>query len=194
MFWWMNTKTLIMPKEELLSCWLVKQIRSPSLVMMLRAFMHSEEQNYENILRFSDSFVNYDCVKLEQNYRSNQGVLNFLNQIIDNSVLSFKKELYCDKSSRRKPILKQLANPEFEASYITRKIRKLKSTNQLNFSDFAILTRAGRHSDTIQAEFIAKDIPFTVRGGIKFVERAQIKDVISFLKIITNPLDAGLLV
>ena len=146
--------------------------------------------NYENILSFADSFANYECVKLEQNYRSNDGILKLVNEVISHASLSFKKELYTEIKSNSKPVIKQLADPQTEAMYIADEILELRSSRNLDYDHFAVLTRAGWHSNFIQTEFTARRIPFVVRGGIKFVERAHIKDVIAFLKIILNPLDA----
>ena len=147
--------------------------------------------NYENILSFPDSFANFESVRLEENYRSNQGVLSFVNEIISHAVLSFRKSLYTDRTSSSRPVIKQLADNQQEASYIANKILEIKAGNSnLDYSNFAVLARANWHSNFIQTELSKRQIPFVVRGGIKFVERSHVKDVIAFLKIILNPLDA----
>jgi len=145
--------------------------------------------NFENILRFPQSFPNCKVVKLEENYRSEQGILNFTNEIIYNAKIGFKKKLFSRRYAGRKPIIKKFPDASKEAEYIVEKVIKIRADN-LEYSDFAILTRASWHSNFVQAELTKRSIPYIVVGGIKFSERRHIKDIISFLKIIINPLDA----
>ncbi len=144
--------------------------------------------NFENILRFPQSFPDCKVVKIEENYRSGQGILNFTNEIITNAKIGFKKKLY-SKYTGRKPIIKRFPDAPSEAEYIVDKILEIR-TNNLEYSDFAILTRASWHSNYVQAELTKRNIPFIVVGGIKFSERRHIKDIVAFLKITINPLDA----
>ncbi len=145
--------------------------------------------NYENILRFPQYHPNCGVVKLERNYRSNQGILDFINCIISNAQIGYKKNLYTNIQSNKKPIFKKLASGLEEAKYIVDKILEIKG-DILNYNDFAILTRAAWHSDLIQAELMARGLTFDVIGGIKFAERAHVKDIIAFLRIIINHVDA----
>lgn len=144
---------------------------------------------YENILRFPQFHPNCGVVKLERNYRSNQSILDFINCIISNAQIGYKKNLYTNIQSSQKPIFKKIANEREEAKFIVDKILEIKG-DILNYNDFAILTRAASHSNVIQAELMSRDIPFDVIGGIKFAERAQVKDIIAFLRIIINHIDA----
>jgi len=144
---------------------------------------------YENILRFPQFHPNCGVVKLERNYRSNQSILDFINCIISNAQIGYKKNLYTNIQSSQKPIFKKIANEREEAKFIVDKILEIKG-DILNYNDFAILTRAAWHSNVIQAELMARNFPFDVIGGIKFAERAQVKDIIAFLRIIINHIDA----
>jgi len=144
---------------------------------------------YENILRFPQFHPNCGVVKLERNYRSNQSILDFINCIISNAQIGYKKNLYTNIQSSQKPIFKKIANEREEAKFIVDKILEIKG-DILNYNDFAILTRAASHSNVIQAELMSRDIPFDVIGGIKFAERAHVKDIIAFLRIIINHIDA----
>ena len=135
--------------------------------------------DYENILRFPQFHPNCGVVKLECNYRSNQNILYFINSIISNAQIGYKKNLYTNMQSSQKPIFKKFANERDEAKFIVDKILEIKG-DILNYNDFAILTRAAGHSKVIQNELMARGIPFDVIGGIKFAERAYVKDIIAF--------------
>lgn len=145
--------------------------------------------NFENILRFPQAFPDCRVVKIEENYRSEQGILDFTNDIIRHARIGFKKELFSSRYHGKKPVVKRLPDSNLEAEYIVDKILEIKE-NDLEYSDFAVLTRASWQSDYVQAELIKREIPFVVVGGIKFSERRHVKDVISFLKIVMNPMDA----
>lgn len=145
--------------------------------------------NFENILRFPQSFSNCGVVKLEENYRCSQGILDFANCVTDKAQIGFKKKLFSRKDSFNKPQFKQLADGPEEAEFIVDKILEIRDNN-LELSDFAILTRASWHNNYIQAELMKRHMLFVVVGGIKFSERRHVKDIIAFLKLTFNPLDA----
>lgn len=145
--------------------------------------------NFENILRFPVSFPSCKVVKIEQNYRSGQGILDFANSVIDNAKIGFKKTLHSTVPSGIKPVVKRFADGVYEAEYIVDKILEIRA-NALEFSKFAILTRASWQSNYVQAELMKRNIPFVVVGGIKFSERRHVKDIVAFLKLTFNSLDA----
>ena len=145
--------------------------------------------NYENILRFPESFPHCKYVKIEENYRSGQEVLDFANSVISNANRGFQKTLRAQRHTGKKPMVKTFSDESEEAGYIADRIMAAKG-NGLRYSDCAVLIRAAWHSNYIQAELMRHDIPFIVVGGIKFSERKHIKDIIAFLKIVLNPLDA----
>lgn len=145
--------------------------------------------NYENILRFSELFPDCRCVKIEENYRSGQEILDFTNEIVKNAQLGFKKKLRTTRYAGQKPTIKNFADSSAEAEFIADKILELRSKD-LGYSNFAVLTRAGDHSNTIQIEFLKRGMPYIVYGGIKFNERKHIRDIVAFLRIILNPIDA----
>ncbi len=145
--------------------------------------------NFENILRFPQTHKDCKVVKLEENYRSQQGILDFTNDIVDSTLFGFKKKLFSPRKNIGKPMVCRLSNDSNEAAYVVNKIEE-GLDNGLSYADFAILTRAICHSNTIQFELTRRGIPFIVVGGIKFSERRHIKDAMAFLKIVLNPLDA----
>ena len=144
--------------------------------------------NYENILRFPESFPECVSVKLEENYRSTQEILNFTNQVIDNNQLVFYKRLHSSQH-KHKPVVHQTIDQIQEAQYIVEQLKRVQQESGLTYSDFSVLTRASWHSVFVQTELVRNNIPFIVVGGLKFQEKRHIKDVIAFLKIVVNPFD-----
>ncbi len=145
--------------------------------------------NFENILRFPQSYPDCGVVKLEENYRSHQKILDFANDVIDCAKIGFKKHLFSRRDNGNKPVLRRFPDPLEEAEYIVDKILEIRDRG-LEYSDFAVLSRASWHTNYVQAELMKRNIPYIVVGGIKFVERRHIKDIMSFMKIVHNPLDA----
>lgn len=144
--------------------------------------------NYENILLFGESYPEAKLIKLEQNYRSTPAVLDYINALSEQITLGYQKQLYSDASIEGiKPIFRRLSDETKEARYIADKIIELKS--DYNYQDFAILCRTSFQSNYVQLEFMERNIPFIVVGGIRFIERRHIKDVLAFVKILYNPND-----
>ncbi len=147
--------------------------------------------NYENILRFHESFPDGVSVKIEENYRSGGGVISFTNDIIANAKLGFKKALRANKGRGNLPAVKIFPDIRRESEYIARKILEIKEKEKLEFSDFAVLTRASWASSFAQTSLTINNIPFVVVGGVKFSERRHIRDIVAFLRIVINPVDAS---
>ena len=145
--------------------------------------------NYENILRFPQKFPDCKVVKIEKNYRSNQNILQFTNNIIDHSVIGYKKKLFSDIQSYARPMVKRFYDEEEEAAFIVSKVLELREQN-VPLSEIAVLNRADWHNRYIQTELNKRGIPYVVVGGFKFNERMHIKDMIAYLRIILNPRDS----
>ena len=144
--------------------------------------------NYENILLFGETYPHAKLIKLEQNYRSSPSVLNYINALSAQITLGYQKQLYSDAPIEgHKPVFRRLNDEPKEAGYITDKIVALKP--EYDYNDFAVLCRTSFQSNYVQLEFMARNIPFIVVGGIKFIERRHIKDVLAFVKILYNPND-----
>ncbi len=144
--------------------------------------------HFENILLFPETYPDCRVIKLEENYRSNQPILNYTNAIVENACIGYKKKLFSTITSATLPHCKILASAEGEALFITETVLALRE--KLPFSEIAVLYRSSFHSNFIQAELMKNSIPFQVFGGIKFIERMQVKDIIAYLRITQNPLDA----
>ena len=145
--------------------------------------------NFENILRFPETYTDCKFVKLEQNYRSTQKILDFTNSVISNAKIGYKKELFSTKGKGNKPIVRRFYSGEDEAEYVVSEIINLRE-HGIPLNQIAILCRAMYHSDLIQGELIRRKIPFIVVGGIRFSERRHVKDIVAYLRIALNPLDA----
>lgn len=146
--------------------------------------------NVDNFLNIHNYFQNCGIVKLEVNYRSHQGILDFVNNISNSSKNGIKKRLKSETKSINKPIIKNFSNNLNEAEFIVNKIMELKNETNLDYSDFAILVRNKSYSDVIQLELQKQKISFHVVNGSKINERKHIKDIIYFLRVIINPIDA----
>jgi DNA helicase II / ATP-dependent DNA helicase PcrA len=145
--------------------------------------------NFENILRFPETYPDCTVIKIQQNYRSNKNILRFTNDIIRSSRFGYKKELYSENISDSLPVVRKFLDQESEAKFIVSKIKQLHEKD-IPLSQIAVLNRADWHNRYIQAELHKNSIPYVVIGGFRFNERKHVKDIISFLRIIHNPLDA----
>lgn len=144
--------------------------------------------NYENILLFGDSYPDAKLIKLEQNYRSTPAILDYVNALSEQITLGYQKRLFSDLPiAGNKPVLSRRSNEAEEAKYIANRIIDLKP--DLDYNDFAVLSRTSFQSNRIQLEFMERNIPFIVVGGIKFIEKRHIKDILALVKILYNPND-----
>ncbi|WP_296405997.1 ATP-dependent helicase [Psychrobacter sp.] len=145
--------------------------------------------NYENILLFGKSYPEAKLIKLEQNYRSTPAILEYVNALSKQITLGYQKNLFSDLPVQgTKPVMARRSNDKEEAKFIADKIIELKP--ELDYNDFAVLSRTSFQSNQIQLEFMARYIPFIVVGGIKFIEKRHIKDVLALVKILYNPNDS----
>lgn len=144
---------------------------------------------YENILRFPEVYPDSLVVKIEENYRSNQYILDFTNSIIENAYVGYKKKLYSQNRNKHLPVIKRTYNQEDEAVFIVDRIIELNEQG-VALDQLAILNRADWHNRYIQAELNKRGIPYVVVGGFKFNERMHIRDVVAYLRLTFNPADA----
>lgn len=141
-----------------------------------------------NILNFPKLFPDCRTFKLEINYRSTQPVLDVANEIIRHNTEQFPKDLKHIKEGDAKPILVPASSDEQEAEFIVQKILELRDEG-IGLRDMAVLFRAAFHSQALEFELTRRDIPYDFRGGLRFFDRAHIKDTLAHLKIVDNPRD-----
>ena len=142
-----------------------------------------------NILNFEKDFPGTRIIKLEQNYRSTKNILNAANAIIKNNSKKYEKNLWTEKEEGKLPEV-HICNDEYdEARYIAEEIEHLRREEYLKYSDFAILYRMNAQSRSIEEILVREGIPYRIIGGHKFYERKEIKDIISYLRLIQNTSD-----
>ena len=144
--------------------------------------------NYQNILDFPNIFPNTKIIKLEQNYRSSQNILNLTNAVISKTTKGYKKELFSLNSNPKKPAIVRAVNSTDEAQFVCQKVLELLDED-IPLNDICVLVRNARMSYQLEIELAKYNIPYQKFGGPKFLEAAHIKDIIAHLRIILNPDD-----
>ena len=142
-----------------------------------------------NILNFERDFPGTKIIKLEQNYRCTQSVLNAANEVIKNNETKYEKKLWTSNEVGSLPKFYQADNEYDEANYIVSEINSLRRSDYYKYSDFAILYRMNSQSRSIEDILRREDIPYKIIGGLKFYERKEIKDIIAYLRLIHNSSD-----
>jgi DNA helicase-2/ATP-dependent DNA helicase PcrA len=145
--------------------------------------------NYENILRFPQKYPGCRVIKIEENYRSNQKILDFTNDIIDNARIGYKKHLFSKILYDTLPVVRKFYDQQLEAEFIVDKIIEYREKG-IVLNQVAILVRAFWHARYIEVELNKRSIPYIAVGGLAFNERKHVKDIISYLRILQNPYDA----
>lgn len=143
----------------------------------------------ENILLFPETWPDCRIIRLEQNYRSTQPLLDFSNALLAQARLGYPKKLFSERTQGLAPILSQHFSTEAEARWVVDQILQLRERG-VALQDMAVLYRSGFHSHYIQAELLRRSIPYVVYGGIRFMERRHVKDLMALARLLLNPLDA----
>ena len=144
--------------------------------------------NYKNILNFEKDYKDAKVVLLEQNYRSTKNILSAANDIIKNNKNRKEKELWTDNDLGYKIKYKRCDDEKDEASYVVSNVKKLINDG-VSKQEIAILYRTNAQSRNIEEAFLRENIPYKVVGAFYFYNRKEIKDLISYLKLIYNPND-----
>lgn len=144
--------------------------------------------NYKNIFDFPKLFDNTKIIKLEQNYRSTQNILELTNTIIGKAKEKYDKQLFSEIVSPVKPALICAKNTQMEAEFICQRILELLDED-VELGDICVLARNARMSYSLEIELSKRAIPFRKVGGPKFMETAHIKDIAAHLRVLVNPDD-----
>lgn len=146
--------------------------------------------NYENILNFERDYPRAKVVRLEQNYRSTQTILDAAHQVITKNTNRSDKKLWTQAGLGARIVLAQLRDGEDEGRFIIQSVEKLRQANpRLNHSDFAVLYRTNAQSRSIEEAFLRYNMPYQIIGGVRFYERREIKDILAYLRFIFQPQD-----
>ena len=145
--------------------------------------------NIKNILNFEKVFEDAKVIKLEQNYRSTQNILNAANAVISNNVGRKAKTLWTDNDEGDKIRFRQFDTAYDEAEFIVDDIREQVDRGNGTYNDNAILYRTNAQSRIFEEKFVTANIPYKIVGGINFYARREIKDLLCYLKTIDNGKD-----
>ena len=141
--------------------------------------------NIENILSFEKSFPGARVIKLEQNYRSTSGILNTANEVIKNNKGRKPKRLWTEAGEGEKPVYTEYETAGAEADAVVR----AAADGRFSLKDQAVLYRTNAQSRLLEEKCIARNVPYTIVGGVNFYQRKEIKDILAYLRIIANGVD-----
>ena len=144
----------------------------------------------ENILHFDDKYDDVKIIKLEQNYRSTQNILSAANSVIKHNYGRRGKNLWTSGQDGEKVFIRQVDNQNDEAKFIVSKILELMLRERRRYSDFAILYRTNAQSNALENVFVKSATPYRILGSHKFYDRKEVKDILAYLYVISNPDDS----
>src|SRR6185503_19706093 len=143
----------------------------------------------QNILQFQKDYEEVRVVKLEQNYRSTQSILNTANEVIKLNKGQIPKDLWTENAQGEKINLVRTASDNDEGKYVADTIQEQKLRNHFRNNDFAILYRTNAQSRAFEESLRRMNIPYTIYGGISFYQRKEIKDFVAYLRLLVNTRD-----
>lgn len=143
----------------------------------------------ENILSFEKQFRNAVVIRLEQNYRSTQNILDAANAVISHNQERKGKRLWTQNGDGEKIVVRRASDESAEAEFVASSIVE-NVKNGRKYSDHAVLYRMNAQSNSVERYFIRSNIPYRIIGGHKFFERKEIKDMLAYLNVINNPSDS----
>ncbi len=144
----------------------------------------------QNILDFEKDYPDAKVIKLEQNYRSTQIILDAANAVIENNTGRKPKNLWTENKSGADIIYFQAVDERDEARFVIEQLQNLQRTENKKLGDMAILYRTNTQSRIFEEMLIKSGISYNMVGGLKFYERKEIKDIIAYLRVIFNPTDS----
>ncbi|MBN1617649.1 MAG: UvrD-helicase domain-containing protein [Spirochaetales bacterium] len=145
--------------------------------------------NYENIRMFEKDFPELLEIKLEQNYRSTGTILAAANGVIAHNTNRKEKELWSGNDSGKPIEIYIPENEADEADFVSEMIQTIRMNEKRSYADFGVLIRANTLSRAVEEAFLEANIPYLMSGGTSFFQRKEIKDIISYLRVIANPDD-----
>src|SRR5689334_2458001 len=143
----------------------------------------------QNILQFQKDYEDVKVIKLEQNYRSSQNILNVANEVIKNNKGQIPKNLWTENAPGEKITLVRTMTDNDEGKFVADAIQEQRLRNHYNNKDCAILYRTNAQSRSYEESLRKMNIPYTIYGGISFYQRKEIKDYVAYLRVIVNPKD-----
>jgi DNA helicase-2/ATP-dependent DNA helicase PcrA len=145
--------------------------------------------DYRNVLRFEEDFPNAQVILLEQNYRSTQAILDVAMAIIDQNPHRTRKQLFTDRGQGQNATLHEVYDDRAEAAYVVDTINSLVKGGRASASDFAVMYRTNAQSRLLEEAFLQAGMPYKLVGAQRFYGRREIKDIVAYLRLISNPND-----
>ncbi len=145
--------------------------------------------NIDNILDFQKQYAGVRLFKLEQNYRSTQLIVQAANSLIRKNERQIRKNVFSENEQGECVTLKPAYSDKEEAMIVCKDIRRIRSKEKCDYSDFAILYRTNSQSRTFEEQFLREGIPYRVYGGLSFYQRKEVKDILSYFRVVVNPSD-----
>ncbi|MDR0706767.1 MAG: UvrD-helicase domain-containing protein [Treponema sp.] len=142
--------------------------------------------SYENIQRFEEDFPGVVEIKLEQNYRSTTTILEAANGVISNNTNRKEKRLWSGNGGGKPIEIFYPRNESDEADFIAEQIKQMKFQEHMRYDDFGVLLRTNSMSRAIEEAFLSLNVPYRMSGGTSFFQRKEIKDALSYLRLIAN--------
>ena len=152
----------------------------------IKVFIASDGADISNILNFERDFPGTKIIKLEQNYRCTGNILSAANAVIKHNENKYEKKLWTQNDEGALPTIHRSDDEYDEGRYIVEQINHLKTEEYFKYSDFVVLYRMNSQSRAIEEILRREGIPYKIVGGLKFYERKEIKDIISYLRLIYN--------
>ncbi len=145
--------------------------------------------NIDNILAFQQQYEGSRLFKLERNYRSTQRIVKAANSLIQHNKWQIKKDVYSNNDEGDKIIFCPVSTDKVEAITVCRIIRQLMRDEHAGYDDFAVLYRTNVQSKTFEEQMLKDSIPYRVYGGLSYYQRKEVKDIIAYFRVVTNPDD-----
>jgi DNA helicase-2/ATP-dependent DNA helicase PcrA len=142
-----------------------------------------------NILDFENDYEDTKVIKLERNYRSTQPILSGASAVVANNSDRHEKSMFTEREGGDLIRFFEAVDDRDESQFVIRDILALNRREHRRYGDFAILYRTNAQSRSFEEELLKYDIPYVVVGGVRFYDRAEIKDILSYLRLVTNPAD-----
>ncbi|MBU9721265.1 MULTISPECIES: DNA helicase PcrA [Bacillaceae] len=143
----------------------------------------------QNILSFEKDYPNVTTIMLEQNYRSTKTILDAANKVIENNPDRKPKKLWTENEDGDKINYYEAADEHDETRFVAGKIKEMTESGRVSPSDIAILYRTNAQSRVMEEMLMKSNIPYTIVGGMKFYDRKEIKDLLAYLRLVSNPDD-----
>ena len=145
--------------------------------------------NIDNILNFQKQYEGSRLFKLEQNYRSTQLIVKAANSLIRKNERQIHKDVFSENEEGERLTLKPAYSDREEAIIVCNDIKRIRRQDQAQYSDFAILYRTNAQSRSFEEQMRKDGIPYRIYGGLSFYQRKEIKDVIAYFRVVSNPND-----